>query len=155
MTKEQNNSKVNPNDELKWIKCCNKMLESIRSKKNLWENMDDFSDFEKTFNWWDYNLIILDELKFVNDMENPEDNYSFMETLGIYNNIWMFARKLQWLLPHHTDWKTISVLFNWDTLNMDICKYWDGEVTIHNHYVARFGKLNQIEWHFGWEWYKF
>ena len=62
-------------------KCENNMLQCIKNYSNISENDDDFIYFEKQFNNWDYDLIILDKIRNVSDMENKEDNYIVLDTL--------------------------------------------------------------------------
>ena len=147
-TKEFNSAVENADTQYTW-KCKNQMLDCIRNKKNLWENMDDLSIFEKRFNNWDYDLIILDELHFATD-------YTSLDTIWIYNNIWMFARRLQKLLwAYSWDCFTYSVIHLWDELHIDINDVSTESIITRKNYVAKLWKLNQIEWCFWNEWYTF
>lgn len=155
----ENEAKLNPNatqsvnmemPKERFHKCKNKMLECIHSYENLSVNgskdsaYSDLISFEKHFEEWDYNLIILEKITYGHEGGVDGRPYVYLTVEGIFDNIGMFARQLQKILPHSQTDKTISI--------MDF----GGDMTIHIHskgdytpfkepsYQARQMRLNQI-----------
>jgi len=133
-------------------KCKNHMLECINDYKNLSVNgskdskYNDLIAFEDHFNGWDSNLIVLEKITYGHEGEPQGRPYVYVTIEGIYDNIGMFARKLQDILPYDSSGLTISCMDFGGDLNISIH---DGKWTPFSQptYRAKTHKLNQIKSH--------
>jgi len=151
IAKELANEKILPAEkepQERKHQCSNKMLECINSYEHLSVNgskdsqYNDLISFEKNFNEWDYNLIVLERMDYGHEGGNDGRPYVYITIQGIFDHIGMFARHLQHILPTRESGKTISVMDFGGDLNISIH---DGS---HNPftqptYIARTMKLNQ------------
>lgn len=127
--------------------CKNKMLQCVNEMKNLRVNgpkdseYNDLIQFEAHFNEWDYNLIVLEKTMYGDQGKN--EPYTYITLEGIFDNIGMFARRLQAILPHGED-KTISVMDFVGELHFTIFDKGSSDYKTNSQYVARQHQLNQI-----------
>jgi len=136
---------IKHNTEIKH-RCKNKMLQCINELKNLsvnWEKDSQWNDiisFESRFNEWDDDLIILDKINYWDD---KKWDYVYIQPIWIYDNIWIFARMLQSILPHEDP---ISVIELWSKLHI---------YTKEFELIAYTWKLNQAYERNHEDWYKY
>lgn len=146
---KENNIKMN-NKEREY-KCKNQMLECINSYKNLSVNgskdsqYNDLIAFENHFENWDSDLIILEKISYGHEGGDDGKPYVYVTIEGIFNNIGMFARRLQKILPHSGTDKTISVMDYGGDLHINIHTKGDYCPFKEPIYQATTHKLNQIQ----------
>lgn len=130
----------------KKYQCKNKMLQCINELKNLsvnWSKESEWNDiisFEKHFNEWDDDLIILSKINYWDD---KKWDYVYIQPVWIYDNIWIFARMLQSILPHEDQ---INVIEIWSKLHI---------YTKEFELIAYTWKLNQAYERSHKDWYKY
>ena len=131
-------------------KCRNHILQCINEYENLSVNgqkdssYNDLIAFENHFENWDSNLIVLEKIEYGHEGDGGRP-YVYITIEGIFDNIGMFARRLQGILPHSGSDKTISVMDFGGDLNISIHTKDDYTPFKNPTYVAKTYKLNQVK----------
>lgn len=131
--------------------CKSRMLQAILDWKNLScgckdDYYNDIMSFERSFNGWDHDAILLTEWNW---NRKKKDSYVFIEIKGIYTDISIVARALQYLLPSD---EKISVDGHGDDLDFTI--YHNDDYTSNTTYKLELMDLNQrkpLGYHDGWK----
>lgn len=137
---QQKQSEINKSLKSPNFTCKSKMLQSILDMKNIQcESKDDYYNdiisFERFWNEWDHDSILLSSWRWV---RRDKDSYVYIEPLAVYTDISIFARAMQFLLPHDSD---IRVYFDGDYLRFTI--YDNDQFTSSVEYEAKYMDVNQ------------
>lgn len=120
--------------------CKSKMLQCILDMKNLGcgtkdSYYNDIISFERYWHEWDHDVILLTEWNW---NRKNKDSYVYVEPKGIYTDISIFARSLQYLLP---SMDKIHVDLRGEELSFTI--YEDEKFNSNKTYETKFLDLNQ------------
>ena len=124
-------------------KCNSKMLQSILDQSNIDcgakdDYYNDIISFERYFNEWDHDAIILSRWTWNLPNRRESERYVYFEKIGVYTDISILARSLQFLLPQE---KIHVSLFSGEELTFTI--YENDEYSKSTVYKCEFIDLNQ------------
>lgn len=130
--------------------CQNKMLECINAYPHLSVNgskdseYNDLIAFERHFHEWDDNLIVLQKIDYGHEGGEGGRPYAYVTLTGIFDNIGMFARRLQRILPHQGEGLMISVMDFGGDLSINIHDPNKSGIFGQPSYRVKTYQLNQI-----------